>query len=93
MECHLTQSTLTDLAGLVSANLGCDAWMYGVFYAVLWVVGMVEEENIRYRRMECHLTQSTLTDLAGLASANLGCDAGMYGVSYAVCGPSEFGWK
>ena len=75
MECHLTQSTLTDLAGLASANLGCDAWMYGVFYAVLWVIGMVEEEDIQYKRMECHLTWSTLADPAGLG-ANLGCDAG-----------------
>ena len=49
--------------------------MYGVFYAVLWVVGMVEEENIQYKRMECHLTWPTLAAPAGLV-ANLGCDAG-----------------
>ena len=76
MERHLTWSTLTDLAGLVLVDLGCDAWMYGVFYAVLWVIGMVEEEDIQYKRMECHLTWSTLTDLAGLESVDLGCDAG-----------------
>ena len=75
MERHLTWSTLADLAGLVLVDLGCDAWMYGVFYAVLWVIGMVEEEDIQYKRMECHLTWSTLADPAGLG-ANLGCDAG-----------------
>ena len=75
MERHLTQPTLTDLAGLVLVDLGRDAWMYGVFYAVLWVIGMVEEEDIQYKRMERHLTWSTLADPAGLG-ANLGCDAG-----------------